>query len=76
MWEGERVFWKSIQRLRRAGYPSAQTLPQETRKAEGQGRRDTEIGKSGGHHGSENVPGAGTERSAGGEREGHAPTEG
>ena len=35
---------------------------------------DTEVGKSGGHHGSENVPGAGAERSAGGEREGHAPT--
>ena len=35
---------------------------------------DTEAGKSGGHHGSENVPGAGAERSAGGEREGHAPT--
>ena len=35
---------------------------------------DTEAGKSGGHHGFENVPGAGTERSAGGEREGHAPT--
>jgi hypothetical protein len=36
----------------------------------------TEVGKSEGNIGFENVPGAGTERSAGGEREGHAPTEG
>ena len=35
---------------------------------------DTEAGKSGGHHGVENVPGAGTERSAGGKREGHSST--
>jgi hypothetical protein len=35
---------------------------------------DTEAGKSRGHNGSENVQGAGTERSVGVEREGHAPT--
>jgi hypothetical protein len=40
----------------------------ETRKV--RAMDDTEVGKSGGHHGFENVLGAGTERSAGGEREG------